>query len=188
MRRVARYLGRAPMSLYRHIDDVDQLRQMVVEALIDRIQVTDHGADWRRTLTEGSDALRDLFGADPGILTVIMRSGLTTPSMLRILDTLMGALRIAGLNLADVARAEAALMALVFGSAVLRRSIEEVFPGIEADPEVHRRFVQHLLPDDDRAYPNLQAVAPVWARTGHDRPFRFAMDRLLDGIETLGSR
>lgn len=185
MRQVARHMKRAPMSLYRHIADVEQLRQMVVGTLIDTVALTDHGPDWRRTTTEAAHRLRELFSADPGIVIVIMRSGLSTPGMVKNLDVMMGALRTAGLGWDDVARGHSALMCLIFGSAVLQRSLVEAFPGFEADPLVQREFIQNLIPDDDGGLVNVKAVAPAWADMTPDEPFIFALDRLMDGIERL---
>lgn len=177
MRQVARHMKRAPMSLYRHIADVEQLRQLVVGTLIDTVDLTDHGCDWRRTTTEAAHRLRELFSADPGIVIVIMRSGLSTPGMVKNLDVMMGALRTAGLGWDDVARGHSALMCLIFGSAVLQRSLVEAF---------QREFIQNLIPDDHGGLVNMKAVAPAWAEMAPDEPFDFALDRLMDGIERLG--
>lgn len=177
-------MHRAPMSLYRHVDDVEQLRQLVVKTLIDSIELTDYGPDWRHTTTEAARRLRDLFSTDPGIVMAIMRSGLSTPGMVKNLDIMMSALHTAGLDWDDVARAHAALMCLIFGSAVLQRSLAEAFPGSDADP-AQRQFTHNLIPDDG-GFVHMRAVAPAWAEMAPDDPFHFALDRLMDGIEGLG--
>lgn len=185
MRRVARALGRAPMSLYRHVSDVDQLRVLVAERLIERVVVVDHGADWRRTLTDAATSMRQTLIAHPALLHEVMRSGMATHGMLQRIDVIMGALATAGLSPEQVARSHASLMALVFGSAVLERAAVESLPAADGPPGRH--FVEHLAAAGDGRYPNVAAVAGAWAAMEDDEPFRFALERLLDGIAALGA-
>ena len=185
MRRVARALGRAPMSLYRHVRDVDQLRVLVAERLIERVAVVDHGPDWRRTLTDAATSMRRTLVAHPALLQQVMRSGMATPGMLHRIDVIMGALATAGLSIEQVARSHASLMALVFGSAVLQRAALESLPAADGPPGRH--FIEHLAAAGDGAYPNVAAVAGAWAAMEEDEPFRFALERLLDGIAALGA-
>lgn len=183
MRRVARALGRAPMSLYRHVSDLDHLRSLVAERLIERVVVIDHGEDWRRTLTEAATSMRATLVAHPVLLTEVMRSGMASPGMLTRIDVLIGALRRAGLPPAAAVRAYASVMALVLGSAVLERSATEALG--EASP---RPFVEQLTRAGGNRYPNIVAVAEEWGCMDGTEPFAFALDRLLDGIAALEAR
>ncbi len=179
MRGVARELGRAPMSLYRHVADHDGLVLLVMEQLTEAVDLADHGDDWRRTLTESVTRLRDLFVRYPGIIQMGISTGIRTEGMLRRLDSIVGALRLAGLTAPQTARAHRALFALAFGDAALQRSID----ALSDDPSWMSRFGEHAAED----FPNLMAVAPAWDDLDHDAGFEFALQRLLDGIASLGS-
>ncbi|WP_370324996.1 TetR/AcrR family transcriptional regulator C-terminal domain-containing protein [Euzebya sp.] len=185
MRRVARRLGRAPMSLYRHVADLEELRRRVVEVLVGEVQIVDHGDDWRRTLTDAAHRMRDVLTEHPGILAVVMRSGMSTPSMLASLDTIAGALRRVGLDDPDVARAQSSLLGFIFGSAVVRRSVEEVLSPDGDDDLAHQQFIDSLVADSDGRYPHIEAIAPAWVAMDVEEPFSFALDRLLEGIAAL---
>lgn len=185
MRQVARRLGRAPMSLYRHVADIDELRRLVVEALVAEIDLADHGTDWRRTLTEAAHRMRDVFSEHPAILAVVMRTGMSTPGMLANLEKIAEALRRADLGEADTARALSALMGFIFGTAVVRRSVEEVFPDIDDDPTVHQQFVETLVASSEGRFPHIETITPAWVAMDRDEPFSFALDRLLEGIAAL---
>lgn len=100
-----------------------------------------------------------------------------------------------------MAPAHSALLGTIFGHAVLRRSVDEIF-GPEADGG-HTGFVAAVVGSDQGSpvvgsdqgspvvgsdpgpYPNLMAVAPAWMTMERDAPFIFALDRLLDGIAAL---
>ncbi|HUG83682.1 MAG TPA: TetR/AcrR family transcriptional regulator C-terminal domain-containing protein [Euzebya sp.] len=182
LRKVARELDRAPMSLYRHISDVNNLVALVVERLVAQMQVTDHGEDWRGTLTDAASALRALLTQHPGIVAVVMRSGITSPALLQHINTVFGALVRSGLPDDEVVEAHAALMALTFGSAVLRRSVDEAFPDATEDAMAHRTFLQQLRDAGGADHTHIAAVADAWLAMDHDVAFRFALDLLLDGI------
>jgi AcrR family transcriptional regulator len=179
LRKVARSLGRAPMSLYRHVSDVDHLRALVVEHLIAGVAVVDHGEDWRRTLTEAARGMRALLIDHPGIIDVIMRTGMSSPGMLQRVDIVMGALLRSGLPPEEVVQAHAAFTAQIFGSAVLQRSIRQAIPDSAAD---HRAFVTTLTGSAGGAHPHIERVAAAWGDMELDTPFEFAVQRLLDGI------
>lgn len=183
LRKVARELGRAPMSLYRHVSDVDHLVALVVERLITRVSVIDHGPDWRRTVSGAAFSLRDLLVEHPGICAVVMRSGLTTPALLQHINTVLGALSRSGLSEDEVVRAHAALMALIFGTAVLRRSVDEAFPDATAEDMAHRRFLHRVKDAGGADHVHIDAVAGAWLAMDHDEPFQLALDLLLDGIQ-----
>lgn len=183
MRGLARELGRAPMSLYRHVGDHDGLIRLVMEQLTEAVDTPDHGEDWRRTLTEGLTTLRALFVRYPGIIQVGLSSGIRTEGMLQRLDIIVGALLRAGLTPAQAARAHRALFALAFGDAALERTVAAVTGAEDADQAFMADFGDHAA----EAFPNLVCVAPMWEAMEPDGGFQFALARLLDGIAALGA-
>ena len=177
MRRVARELGRAPMSLYRHVGDIDELTELVMARLIADVNPIDHAEDWRRTL-------RRVFVRYPGIVEVAMASGIRTDTMLQVLNTIMGAFLTAGLTPEQAVQAHRVLFSTILGDTLMQRSADEV---LGATPEAQRTFMDQLTSAADERFPNLRAVAGVWPDVDGDQVFAFAIDRVLDGIAALAA-
>ena len=184
MRRVARELGRAPMSLYRHVGDIDELTELVMERLIAEVDPVDHGPDWRRTLREGAVQVRRVFVRYPGIIEVAMASGIRTETMLRVLDTIMGAFLTAGLTPEQAVQAHRVLFSTILGDTLMQRSADEI---LGSTPEAQYAFMEQLTSAADDRFPNILAVAGVWPDVDGDRAFAFAIDRVLDGIAALAA-
>lgn len=184
MRRVARELERAPMSLYRHVADLDALLALVVDELTSTVSVVDHGQDWRATLRGAAEQLHAVFLRYPGITTVVMATGLRTEGMLRTLDTVISAMLRAGLTPQQAARTHRALFSLIFGDSVMQRAAGD---SIAASPESWQRFFAGLLGAGGATFPSLAAVAPSIVQLGPHEGFEFALERLLDGIAALAA-
>lgn len=184
MRRVARELGRAPMSLYRHVGDIDELTELVMARLIADVNPIDHAEDWRRTLRDAAVQVRKVFVRYPGIVEVAMASGIRTDTMLQVLNTIMGAFLTAGLTPEQAVQAHRVLFSTILGDTLMQRSADEV---LGATPEAQRTFMDQLTSAADERFPNLRAVAGVWPDVDGDQVFAFAIDRVLDGIAALAA-
>lgn len=93
IRSLAAELGVAPMSLYRHVRDKNDLLNEVVDRLLDAAwQPLSSERDWRAWITEAADNLRRFLVTQPAALHVYLSHPVLTPTavtrmraMLRVL-------------------------------------------------------------------------------------------------------
>ena len=123
MRTLAELLGVAPMALYRHVADKDDLIDAMVDAVFAEVGVPAGGGDWRLAdappephrparrpgpATAGRSASWRKLRRNPG------------PASLRHHDAVIGRLRAAGFSMAMTAHAYSVLDAYIYGFALTR--------------------------------------------------------------------
>ena len=106
MRALADALGTAPMSLYRHVRNKDELLRAIVTTVLERLDFdlpqrgpwTDRAAAWMHSL-------RNQLRRSPAVVSILMQHGHYTPALLRATNTLLHILRDAGFTRRDAVRA-----------------------------------------------------------------------------------
>ncbi|MGD9705817.1 MAG: TetR/AcrR family transcriptional regulator [Acidimicrobiia bacterium] len=183
LRRLGEALGADPTAIYRHFKDKDELLRAVGDRIIAEITVglPDEPAGWRAVVAEVCVRLRAAHVAQPH-LAALVRSG---PPMheneFAVTEVLLRQLRIAGLDTTTAALAYHALIELTVGSAALDAPMAALAPEGRAERYAGWRRAYSSL--DERSHPESVATAPhLYVGTAEDR-FRYALDRLLDGIE-----
>jgi TetR/AcrR family transcriptional regulator, tetracycline repressor protein len=130
IRSLAADLGVAPMSLYRHIRDKDDLLDEVVDRLLARSW---HPAaaedDWREWIAEAAASLRQFLVMQPAALHVYLRHPVISPAAITRMDAMMGVLRRAGLDEQTARSAYGALHTYTIGFAALEASRAGWTPG-----------------------------------------------------------
>ncbi len=123
IRSLAADLGVAPMSLYRHIRDKDDLLDEVVDRLLARVWRPAAGAgDWRAWVIEAAANLRRFLVTQPAALHVYLRHPVVSPAAAGRMDAMMGVLRRAGLDEPTARSAYGALHTYTIGFAALEAS------------------------------------------------------------------
>jgi TetR/AcrR family transcriptional regulator, tetracycline repressor protein len=103
MRSLAEALGVAPSALYRHIDGRDALVAMVGDAVLNQIELPDHGSGtWEERLKAFSANIHRVLSCYPGLVPVLL--GDPTTASLRIVGYAVDVLREAGLSARDAYR------------------------------------------------------------------------------------
>ena len=123
IRSLAADLGVAPMSLYRHIRDKDDLLQEVVSrllALVWRPAVSED--DWQEWIAEAAARLRQFLVSQPAALHVYLRRPVVFPAAVDRMEAMMGVLRRAGLDEQTARAAYGALHTYTIGFAALEAS------------------------------------------------------------------
>jgi AcrR family transcriptional regulator len=133
IRSLAASLGVAPMSLYRHIRDKDDLLGEVTGRLLAGTwrpaAAEDH---WQSWITEAASRLRDFLVSQPAALHVYLGRPVVSPAAVERMNAMMSVLRRAGLS-EEVARsAYGALHTYTIGFAALEASRSDSAPGREA--------------------------------------------------------
>jgi AcrR family transcriptional regulator len=169
MRAVAGKLGAGTMSLYRHVENRDELLDLVVTELADKIQFDPLSGDWRTDLANVAGRMKEELVMRPQLTLLLTSRARATAASLRGLNSTLGILRTAGLGAREAVRANHALGNLVAGAALWEAQAGR--PG---------------SPQDASPAPELEnlvwAEAELFAGTAHER-FEHGLKLLLDGIQ-----
>jgi TetR/AcrR family transcriptional regulator, tetracycline repressor protein len=120
IRSLAAELGVAPMTIYRHVQDKDDLLDEVVDRLLARgWKPTVSRDDWRSWTTQAADKLRRFLVTSPAALHVYLRHPVVSPAAIVRMNAMMDVLR-QGMGDEDKARrAYAAIHTYTLGFAAL---------------------------------------------------------------------
>ena len=130
IRSLAADLGVAPMSLYRHIRDKDDLLDEVVSRLLARVwRPAADEDDWQEWIVEAAASLRQFLVTQPAALHVYLRHPVVSPAAVERMDTMLGVLRRAGLGEHTARSAYGALHTYTIGFAALEASRAGWVPG-----------------------------------------------------------
>ncbi|GAA3799709.1 TetR/AcrR family transcriptional regulator [Cellulomonas soli] len=191
MSNVARRLGSAPMSLYRHVADKDELLLRMHDtvwrsASAPEVTGAPDGPGWRARLSAWCHAQRAVLLAHPWLEEIRLAERAGTPSQLVWLDRGFACLE--GTGLAEHDKADALLLLSGFVLWEARWRAETAVPADEVNP-LARDFGGTLRGVvDARTLPSLRRALEAGAL---DAPgssygtFEFGLGRILDGIEAL---
>lgn len=123
IRRLAARLGVAPMSLYRHVRDKEDLLNEVVDRMLAELwrPEADPGDPWAWFM-ESADRLRAFLVDQPAALHVFLSHPVTSPVALARLRTVLSVLESAGLDEPEARRLYAAVHTYTLGFAALQSS------------------------------------------------------------------
>ena len=186
MARLAERLGSAPMSLYRHVSNKDELLVFMVDAAPGPPPELPAGG-WRAALDAWAQALRALYYAHPWILQVTADRPPLEPGQLAWLDR--GLSSFAGTPLSERDRFESVMTVLnyVRGEAqiatILLRGGGEGADPLAAQQEYGELIARFVRPE---RFPSLAAAsaAGIFATEGPDS-FQWGLSRILDGLASL---
>ena len=123
IRSLAAELGVAPMSLYRHIRDKDDLLDEVVDRLLARVwRPSAAENDWQAWVIEAAAKLRVFLISQPAALHVYLRHPVVSPAAVERMNAMMEVLRQTGVDEDTARRAYGALHTYTIGFAALEAS------------------------------------------------------------------
>jgi AcrR family transcriptional regulator len=133
IRGLAASLGVAPMSLYRHIRDKNDLLGEITDRLLAGAwRPAAAEDDWQAWVTEAASRLRDFLVSQPAALHVYLRHPVVSPAAVDRMNAMMSVLRRAGLSEEEARSAYGALHTYTIGFAALEASRAGSAPGTEA--------------------------------------------------------
>ncbi|NIJ10405.1 AcrR family transcriptional regulator [Saccharomonospora amisosensis] len=189
IRRLARDLGVSPMALYWHFRNKDELLDGMVGRIYEKVDTTvEDSSDWPRQLRAVLASMVKVLRAHPSAAPLLASRNTTSQGNLRAAETMLEILRRGGFSPAEATQilrhALSTLTNLVSG-------VPGAGPGEESAELVETRrrtrlFLRSLPPD---RYPRLvEAAGPLSECEDPDGYFRFGLDLLLAGIETMAER
>lgn len=120
IRSLAASLGVAPMSLYRHIRDKDDLLDEVVDRLLARAwRPAISEDDWQAWIAEAASRLRDFLVSEPAALHVYLRHPVASPAAIDRMNAMMSVLRRTGIDEQTARSAYGSLHTYTIGFAAL---------------------------------------------------------------------
>ena len=123
IRSLAAELGVAPMSLYRHIRDKDDLLDEVVDRLLATAwRPSAAEDDWQAWLIEAAAKLRHFLVSQPAALHVYLSHPVISPAAIERMNAMLDVLRRTGADEATARRAYGTLHTYTIGFAALEAS------------------------------------------------------------------
>lgn len=144
MRSLAASLGVAPMSLYRHIRDKDDLLSEVTDQLLaDAWRPAAAEDDWQAWIIEAASRLRDFLVSHPAALHVYLMHPVVSPAAIDRMNAMMSVLRRTGVSEETARSAYGALHTYTVGFAALEASRAGSAPGSEDTGSLGRQLAAY---------------------------------------------
>jgi|SRR5437879_5800935 len=183
MRKLAEELAVAPMALYRHVANKDDLVDGMVDLVFDEIELSSSGDDWRTAMRQRAISVHDALTRHRWAIGLMESRRHPGPVNLRHHDAVIGRLRAAGFDMAMTAHAYSLLDGYIYGFALTKMNLP-----FEAGDEVAEMAQDMLQPFPVDEYPNLVAFITEHAmKPGYDfgDEFEYGLDLILDGLERV---
>ena len=181
MRKLAEELDVAPMALYRHVANKDDLIDGMVDIVFGEVDLPRAGADWRTAMRQRAISLRDVLARHRWAIGLMESRVHPGPANLRHHDAVLGSLRAGGFDIVMAAHAYSVLDGYIYGFALTKMNLP--FDGPQEIGEVAQDMLE---PFPLNAYPNLMEILTEHVmKPGYDYgdEFEYGLDLILDGLE-----
>ncbi len=177
MRSLARELGTAPMSIYRHVRDRDELLVLALDRAASELPRPSLPAEPRARLLAACQAMRDGLAAHPWVIDVLAAGDLIAPSILWLMEEIMAGFVGCDLTLAEAASGYRSVWQFTVGELIVSRGVDRV--AALGRPPFVLEVLTNVSPDE---HPTLAALAPHW-RDARDRDsYATGLAALVDGL------
>ena len=181
MRKLADELGVAPMALYRHVANRDDLIDGMVDIVFSEVGLPPSGTDWRAAMQRRGVSLREALARHRWAIGLMESRRNPGPANLRHHDAVIGSLRAGGFDLAMAAHAYSLLDSYIYGFALTKMNLP-----FQSTADIVEVAEDMLRPFPAGAYPNLAEFITGHAmQPGYDYAdeFGYGLDLILDGLE-----
>jgi AcrR family transcriptional regulator len=182
MRTLADELGTAPMSLYRHVANKEDLLDAMIDVVFGEIDVSSGQPDWKAEMRQRAIATRAALSRHRWANGLMESRAHPGPANSRYHNAFMGCLREAGFPFRQAVHAYNAVQSYTYGFC-----LQEMHLGFET-PEESVELAATALGDHAEEYPYIAEVAAEFAKSGgydYDQEFEVALDLILGAIEQL---
>jgi AcrR family transcriptional regulator len=183
MRTLAEMLEVAPMALYRHVANKDDLIDAMVDAVFAEVGVPSGAGDWKTAMRRRAITIRDALARHRWAIGLMESRRHPGPANLRHHDAVLGRLRAAGFSLEMTAHAHSLLNSYIYGFALTAMNLP--FETTTEVGELAQDLLQRLSVNE---YPNLvEFIAEHAMKPGYDHEgqFEYGLDVILDGLERV---
>lgn len=177
MRRLASELDSAPMALYHHVRDKDQLLLLVLEKHAEQISRPELPADPSERLTAVALLLYELLAERAWIVEVLTTGDLFAPAALWFVDEMIGAAVDAGCTPEQGVAVYRAIWSYIVGSLIIQ--VNSARRRERAAPVYDDAAVAELATG---RYPHIAAVADRWTELGTRDTHRAGLPAIVAGL------
>jgi AcrR family transcriptional regulator len=177
MRHVASQLGCTPMAIYRHVRDKDQLLVLLLDELAQEVPRGELPDAPRARLEAACVAMRDGLAEHPWVVEVLAQGDLIAPSILWLIEEIVGGFMACGLSASEAADGYRAVWQYTVGELMIRRGLERM-ARLGRPPYV----LTVLTSVNADELPALAAVADQWAAAREKNSYAIGLRALLDGL------
>lgn len=181
MRALAQEIGSAPMSLYRHVANKEDLLDAMVDVVFSEMYVPAIKQDWKRELRKRGISARTALKNHPWAVG-LMESRLHPGQASAVHhNATMGCLREAGFPFREAVHAYNLLDAYTYGFALQEQTIPF------ETPEQSGEMAATTVGQRGDEFPYLAEVVMELGKRGYDyaEEFEFGLDFILDGLASL---
>ncbi len=186
MRTLAEELGVAPMALYRHIANKDDLVDAMVDVVFSEIELPASSAGWKTAMRQRAISAREVLSRHRWAIGLMESRTNPGPANLRHHDAVIGTLRAAGFTTEMAAHAYSLVDSYIYGFALTQMNLP--FDDSAEVAEVAQNMLQPFPLND---YPNLvEFITEHAMKPGYDYrdEFEYGLDVILDGLERARNR
>jgi AcrR family transcriptional regulator len=185
MHAIGRRLGVQAMSLYRHVENKEDLLDGLIDLVVSEVEVPMSSDNWKAAMRQRAISARRAFARHPWAIGLVESQRRPSAVTLRHHEWVLGVLLEAGFSVTTAAYAYNLLDSYVYGFTLQEGSLTYASP--EEQAEFGRATLQQLPPDE---YPHLARVASefIEAGTEYGAGFEFGLDLILDGIDRARSQ
>jgi len=179
MRNLAEELNTAPMSLYRHVHNKEDLLDGMIDIVFSEIRDPAIGGDWKSELRQRGISAREALLRHRWAIGNMEDRMSPGPASAQHHNATMGCLREAGFSFRDAVHAYSALDSYTYGFALQEKTIPF------QTPEESAEMAKATLGDTGALYPYIAEVVEEFAKDGYDyaKEFEFGLDLILDALE-----
>ena len=185
MRRIGEELGSGAGALYWHVDNKEQLVQLLFDRVIGELPLPEiDPPNWREQVKQAARDVREAMNRHPGLAQLSFGRIPLGPNAIRYFEWHLALLRAGGLP-DRVAALATDLIHLYVDSFSFEECVEMTHPGGKEQQEAGD-FVGELrayfasLPAD--RFPNVTELAVPLTSGGRDERFEFGLEILVDGL------
>ena len=181
MRNLADQLTAAPMALYRHVTNKDDLLDGMVDVVFAEMYAPAIGGGWRTELRKRGISAREALRRHPWAVGLLEAREHPGPASASHHNATMGCLREAGFPFRSAVHAYNLLDCYTYGFALQEATIPF------ETPEESAEMAKTTVGGRESAYPYLAEVVTEFSTRGYDytEEFEFGLDFILDGLQRL---
>ncbi|HEX7197370.1 MAG TPA: TetR/AcrR family transcriptional regulator C-terminal domain-containing protein [Candidatus Limnocylindria bacterium] len=183
MRKLGQALGVEAMALYYHFANKERVLDGIVDLVFGEIDLPTTDEDWKVAMRRRAISVRDALLRHRWAIGLMESRTNPGPANLRHHDAVIGNLRAAGFDMAQVATAYSLLDSYIYGYAMTKMNLP-----FEDSSDIVELSETMLAPFPAGEYQNLADFITEYAmQPGYDyaNEFEYGLDVILDGLERV---
>ncbi|MEV0600529.1 TetR/AcrR family transcriptional regulator C-terminal domain-containing protein [Streptomyces sp. NPDC050315] len=178
MRRLAKELDTSPMAMYRHVADKDQLLVLVLDRIVARIERPELPEDPRERLIVLWCLLHGELSRHPWAVDVLAAGDLMAPSVLWLVESILGAFVDAGFDHRKAATAYRAVWHYTVGEIIVQTSTDRRTAELDRSP----LSIVMVSEVEQETMPHLAQLANEWTAARKTDAYAVGLGALVDGF------